>query len=131
MRNKAKLQLLAAMFVLCSMAAFSCTHSAQQKLTVSFSKDVIPIFSSYCAINSNCHAGTSSYNHYIDLDSAMAYETIITKNLVSTANPLSSILYTQIAGNGIAFMPKPPAAALSLAQQNLILNWIEQGALNN
>ena len=113
------------------MVAISCTHAPQVNATISFKKDVIPILTNYCALNSNCHAGTSSLNHYIDLDSALAYQTIITKNLVSTSNPLSSLLYTQIVGSTVAFMPKPPAAALSEVQQNLILKWIEQGAINN
>jgi len=112
----------AAAMVSCSKGGNSFTT------TVSFSKEVVPIFTNYCLTGSNCHASGNSVNRNVVLDSANAYNTLIAKGLISVSNPASSLLYVEVAGGE---MPKPPAAALSTAQQTLILNWIKQGAQNN
>ena len=95
---------------------------------ISFSKDIIPILNASCVLNSGCHLGGNGINQNVNLDSADAYHTIIVKELVSTANPQASLLYSEVRSNE---MPPPPAASLSAEQQTLILYWIEQGALNN
>ena len=108
----------------------SCTHSSQTP-EVSFSKDIIPIFTASCSINSSCHLGANSLNQETSLDSTDAYNTIISKRLISPADPSASLLYVEVNGNGIAEMPKPPAAAIPANQQKMILDWIKQGAKNN
>jgi len=133
MRNNKKAILIIAMILTEIMAMVSCTHNSNTQVVsaVSFRKDIIPIFTASCALNSSCHLGANSLNLETNFDSSDAYNTIISKNLVSTSDPSSSLLYVEVSGNGIAEMPKPPAAALSAGQQALILQWIKQGALNN
>jgi hypothetical protein len=115
--------------VLCA-AAISCTHKDKNDVapTVSFSKDIIPIFETSCAINSSCHSGLPNAGDNIDLDSAAAYNSIVSKQLVMTSNPTASLLYVEVS-NGT--MPKAPYPRLPMEKVNLILNWIKQGALNN
>ena len=113
------------------MAMISCKQSSSPAPEVSFNKDIIPIFTAYCTLNSNCHAGANSFNLQTDFDSSIAYNTLISRGLISTGNPSSSLLYVEVSGTGIAEMPKPPLPALSASQQSLILDWIEQGAKNN
>jgi hypothetical protein len=131
MNNRRFIIAITSLFASCSLAVISCVHGPIVSPTLSFNKDIIPIFTANCTINSNCHIGASSLNKEVDLDSAMAYHTLISRGLISTSNPSSSILYVEVLGTTSALMPKPPAAPLSAAQQNLILTWISQGALNN
>ncbi len=108
----------------------SCTHKSElyTNQNISFKKEIIPVLTANCAINSNCHIGSYNFNDHVDLDSNNVYITLTTKGLVNTQNPTASILYTQI-NSGI--MPKYPASKLSDNQIILILNWIKQGAINN
>jgi len=134
MRNKKSIIIIIIVLAFTGASTIiSCTHPSQGRATsvVSFSKDIIPIFTASCALNSSCHLGANGTNQDIDLDSSAAYNCIIVKGLVSISNPSSSLLYVEVEGNGIAEMPKPPAPALPTSQQNLILEWIKQGALNN
>lgn len=113
-----------------AIAMASCTHKSEDTLypDVSFSKDVMPIFHSSCAINSGCHEGASNTNDYIDFTDTAAYNTIINKGLVNTRNPNASLVYYEISAG---LMPKEPYSSLPDIQVNLILNWIKQGAKNN
>jgi len=110
-----------------TMEMISCTHNSPT-LQVSFSKDIIPILTTSCTISSSCHVGANGLNLQTNFDSDSAYYTLFAKNLVSTSNPSSSLLYVEVRTNE---MPLQPFSPLPLSQQNLILEWIEQGALNN
>ncbi len=88
---------------------------------VSFAGDIQPIFDRSCN-STGCHAtgGVAP-----DLSPANAYNDLIAKNQINLANPAGSILYTKCAtGGSMAKFTKPGDA-------DLILKWIEQGALNN
>jgi hypothetical protein len=120
-----------AAILFCIAAMVACTHSKTDNAVipeVSFNKDIIPVLRSSCAINSGCHSGASNTGDNIDLDSASAYNQIISKQLVKTYNPTASLLYVQIS-SGI--MPKAPYPLLSQDKINMVLNWIKQGAKNN
>jgi len=110
-----------------AMQMISCTHPPQIP-TVSFSNDIIPILNASCTLNSSCHLGANSTNLQTNFDSDSAYYTITHKGLISTTNPTSSLLYSEVQSHE---MPIAPVPSLSSAQQNLILEWIQQGALNN
>ncbi len=121
--------MIIAMILFSVVVMISCTHKPQEVApAVSFSVDIIPIFKASCAINGSCHLGANSANDEINFDSSVAYNTIVSKRLVITANPTASLLYVEIS-TGI--MPKAPYSALSTSQINLILDWIKQGASNN
>lgn len=130
MSNKKSTIVTIAIALFSVVAVISCTHNSSPTPAVSLSKDIIPIFTSSCAINSSCHLGANSTNQFVNLDSSDAYNTIVAKGLVSTSSPSSSLLYVEVEGSQPE-MPKPPNAPLSSSQQTLILDWIEQGAKNN
>jgi hypothetical protein len=87
--------------------------------TVSFSADLIPIFDQGCT---SCHStgGTAP-----DLSAANAYSSLMSGNFVNTATPESSIIYTKVAAGGSMNKYAQPG------DDEIILKWIQQGALNN
>ena len=127
MKNKKTVTVIICITLFCVVQMVSCTHSSQVP-QISFRRDIIPILNASCVLNSGCHLGGNGVNQNVDFDSANAYHTIIVKELVSTTNPQASLLYTEVRSNE---MPPPPAPSISANQQQLILYWIEQGALNN
>ena len=113
------------------MVMISCTNTKKNNTvtpSVSFSKDIVPIFTTSCAINSSCHSGSKNTGDNVDLDSSAAYSSIAAKQLVMVSNPAASLLYVEIS-SGI--MPKAPNSPLSASQISLVLTWIKQGAQNN
>lgn len=88
---------------------------------VSYSVDIQPIFDHGCNA-SGCHAAGGIAP---DLSAANSYSDIMANGLVSTAAPESSILYTKVADGGSMNKYSQPGDA------DLILKWIQDGALNN
>ena len=89
---------------------------------VSFMDDIIPIFDSNCNV-----AGCHTAGHFaVDLTPANAYQEIITKGLVDTDNPTDSPIYTKLVEVGGTHDGRSTPS-----QQQLILKWIEEGALDN
>jgi hypothetical protein len=88
---------------------------------VSFAGDIQPIFDRSCN-STGCHAtgGVAP-----DLTPANAYSDLFAKNQVDLTNPANSTLYTKCAAGGSMAKFTQPGDA------DLILKWIEQGALNN
>jgi hypothetical protein len=127
MRNKKSTAVIISVTLLSVMEMMSCTHTPQTPL-VSFSKDIMPILTASCTISGACHMGANGTNLQTNFDPDSAYATIISKGLISTSNPSSSLLYVEVRTNE---MPLQPFNPLSVNQQNLILDWIEQGAQNN
>ncbi len=107
---------------------YQTTTATQQALptVVSFSVNIVPIFTASCN-SSGCHSATSPAAG-LNLTLASAYNSLIAKHEIYTANPSGSNLYLEIS-NGE--MPKPPTPSLSNYQQQLVLEWITQGANNN
>jgi hypothetical protein len=95
------------------------------KEEVSFSKDIIPIFNSNCAL-SGCHVPGG---HVPDLSAANAYQSLTTGGYVSPGDPNNSVIMLWLTGK------KSPAMPLGKGpQQDIIAEvyaWIEQGAKNN
>ena len=129
MRNKRILHEIVLGIVLVS-GTISCTHSRSILVTptVSFSQSIVPIFTSSCNYGTGCHAQATGANLNICLDTPGVYANLFSKQLINTATPQASMLYAQVS-SGV--MPKAPYPAITTAQQNLILNWIKQGANNN
>lgn len=92
--------------------------------TVSFSNDVIPIFNESCN-ESGCH---SPGGIAPDLTPENAYWDLWLYGMVDTTDPESSLLYTRMASTS---NPMPPTSKLRDDKIQLILAWIEQGALDN
>ncbi len=94
--------------------------------TVSFKKDLVPIFTANCAL-SGCHA---SGGHKPDLSSDKAYNSLKSGKFVDTTTAASSIIYERLTGKLSPAMPMGKATNPSNIN-SLILAWIKQGAKNN
>lgn len=88
---------------------------------VSFSVDIQPIFDQSCN-NAGCHStgGTAP-----DLKPSNAYADLFAKDLIDLAIPGNSKLYKKIAAGGSMNKYTQPG------DPEIILKWIEEGALNN
>jgi len=88
---------------------------------VSFSANIIPIFNRGCNMG-GCHAsgGTSP-----DLTPANAYNDLMATSMIDKANPESSRLYTKCKSGGSMNKYTQPG------DPEIILKWIQEGALNN
>ena len=86
-----------------------------------FATHIAPIFTNGCV---SCHKAGGQAP---DLSAATAYANIKSMNLVSTATPATSLIYTY---------PNPTSTIhtwkkYSAAEAQLVLTWIQQGAKNN
>ena len=94
--------------------------------TVSYSTHIQPIF------DMNCVACHNASHAKLDLLTSVSYNELLTTGFsapyVNTTNPEQSNLYLHLTG---ALSIMPPAGSLSLNDQELVLLWITQGALNN
>lgn len=94
--------------------------------SISYTTHIQPIFDVNCVA---CHNASHSK---LDLQTAVSYTQLLTNGFsapyVDTANPAQSNLYLHLTG---ALSIMPPSSSLSLNDQELILLWIDQGALNN
>jgi len=90
---------------------------------ISFSTQIAPIYTTEGCVGCHKPGGQAP-----DFTSANAYNSIKTMNLVNTAAPETSIIYTE---------PNPANTSVhtwkkySAAEAQLVLTWIQQGALNN
>jgi hypothetical protein len=94
--------------------------------SVSFSKDLVPIFTANCA-KSGCHVAGG---HVPDLTAANAYTSLISNSLINKDAPTSSVIYERLTGKLSPSMPIGGAANPSNIE-GLLLTWIKQGAKKN
>jgi hypothetical protein len=92
--------------------------------TVTFSKDIAPIFSNSCSL-SGCHA---SGGKSPDLSAANAYNSLKIGNYLNTAAPENSLIYLWMTGKKSTVMP---VGGMRKDYNALMLAWIKQGANNN
>jgi len=93
--------------------------------TVSFSKDLVPIFSKNCAI-SGCHV---TGGHAPNLMAENAYNSLMSK-YVDIKTPENSILFERLTGKLSPSMPMGSTNNPSNIN-SLVLAWIQQGVKNN
>jgi hypothetical protein len=89
---------------------------------VSFSGDLIPLFTTNCAL-SGCHDGTA---HNPALTADKAFGAIVNGGYINTLVPANSILYGEVKSGSM-----PPTGALKASDVQKILDWIRNGAPNN
>jgi hypothetical protein len=94
--------------------------------TVSFSKDIIPIFNSNCI---SCHSG-SNPSGKLNLEESVAYSNLMESKsgYINIDNPTQSVLYASMIATS---NPMPPNGKLDKCTTDLILKWIQQKAQNN
>ena len=113
----------------------SCTYEkAKLKVncvlpdTVSFGRNIQPIFNAYCN-GSGCH-NSSSHSGSLNLEAPVAYSQLLAHGTgyIDTLNPEFSLLYSKLtSASGIM----PPSGRLDDCKINLVLEWIKQKAKNN
>jgi hypothetical protein len=89
-------------------------------LKISFKDTIQPIFTSSC-MGSSCHSGSVIPN----LQAGQAYSSLTSGNYINTGSPSQSTIYTVMAPGGIM------SNHCNATDADLILAWIQQGALNN
>ena len=96
--------------------------------TVSFSKNIVPLFTANCAI-SGCHSGSSPTGN-LNLQSSSAYGQLNTAGTgyIDTINPTYSVLYSMLVSTST---PMPPSGSIGTCNIQLIQKWMKQGAKNN
>jgi hypothetical protein len=87
--------------------------------TISFSADIQPIFDSKCI---GCHSTRSPY-----LSAATSYSSLIDGGYIDTTTPENSVIYVKLTTE----QHPSPSGTFTAAQLALLLQWIQQGALNN
>ncbi len=114
---------------------YSCSHDKGLTIpvcntpnTVSFSRDIIPLFQANCSI-AGCHTGPSPAAN-LNLEANVAYAKLMKRGsgYIDTVTPNFSLLYSQMIS---ASNPMPPAGKLDDCKTSLILKWISQKAKNN
>jgi hypothetical protein len=89
---------------------------------ISFDNDIIPILNNKCNV-----AGCHSAGHFVvDLTPAKAYIDLKAKNFIDTEYPAESQFYTILTKVGSTH-----AGRSTPSEQQLILQWIQQGAKDN
>ncbi|HSZ71638.1 MAG TPA: c-type cytochrome domain-containing protein [Cytophagaceae bacterium] len=96
--------------------------------TVSFSRNVLPVFNTYCS-TSGCHSGSSPSGN-LNLESSQAYAQLMKRGsgYIDTSNPNNSVLYSSLISQS---NPMPLNGRLDDCTINLIVKWMNQGAKNN
>jgi hypothetical protein len=89
--------------------------------TVSFTADIIPIFNTGCNA-SVCHGAGGEAP---ELTPENAYTSLFAENTIDVATPENSVLYKKVNTGGSMNKYSQPG------DPELILKWIQQGALNN
>ena len=84
---------------------------------ISYTQDIQPFFNAKCT---NCHGNAAP-----NLESPDSYDNLINGGYIDLSNPANSALYISIDVGG-----SMESYATSEDRQ-LVLKWIEQGALNN
>jgi len=127
--SKVLYHLILAALLLSAAGIFSRCGKDNTKVlpdTVSFSRDVIPVFNDHCNI-SGCHSGGSPAAN-LNLEPDVAYADLFAKHEIDTITPTNSVLYIQMNSSSTIM---PPTGRLDDYTVNLVLKWIEQGAKNN
>jgi hypothetical protein len=106
----------------------SCEYEKQEALkpltNVSFTSDVVPIFSKSCS-TTGCHSAGAITP---ELTPANAYSSLVYGGYVDTVSVEKSEVYMRMIDKQ---KPMPPSGNLSQDQINVIYSWIKNGAPNN
>lgn len=93
---------------------------------VFFSSSVVPIFDKACN-SSGCH---NTGEVAPDLTDSNAYDELVGGGYVNTTIPESSSLYLRVTGTEDGPL-MPPGSTITATDKEIILAWIEKGALND
>jgi hypothetical protein len=96
--------------------------------TVSFKRNIQPIFNNHCN-TAGCHSGSNPSGN-LNLEASVAYAQLSKKSsgYLDTVNPSHSVLYGSMNSTS---SPMPPNGKLDKCTLDLVLKWIQQKAKNN
>lgn len=123
------------LLLLSGSTIYSCTYTKGElavdctlPASVSFSRDIVPIFTAHCT-NSGCH-NSSDWAGNLNLEAASAYSGLMQagKGYIDTLNPQYGVLYNKLT---VSSSPMPPSGKLDACKVKLILKWMQQDAKNN
>lgn len=93
---------------------------------VSFSKDIIPIFTKSCSASSGCHTAGGKTP---DLTAAVAYKALTDGSYIKAGDPDNSGIMLWLTGKKIPVMPLGSGPNADTNAE--VYAWIKQGAKNN
>ena len=110
----------------CKKKKASTTTDCEVVDTVSFQKNIVPIFEAQCV---SCHCGSNASGN-LNLEANVAYQNLSDpkSGYLDTINPTYSLLYASMISTS---NPMPPNGKLDKCTTDLILKWIQQKAKNN
>jgi hypothetical protein len=91
---------------------------------VCFTKDVLPIFQSYCA-KAGCHDAATNGDYVLD-----SYDHIIRRGITAGNSSNSKVYRVIVTTDPGDVMPPPGELQLTQAQKDIIKKWIDEGAKN-
>ena len=105
------------------------TITAQPAATVSFATQIQPIFNANCTTNCHSPGGLAAFLNLTPGNSFASLVQSVPPRVIAGSSS-TSVLFLRISG---VVLPRMPLGlpALNVADQALIQNWIDQGALNN
>lgn len=86
---------------------------------ISYSINIQPFFDGSCI---SCHGGSSPVAG-LNLETGVSYGNLINGGFINTTTPTSSLLYTKLNGSMAQYS--------TASDTQMVLQWIEEGALNN
>jgi hypothetical protein len=112
----------------CTFRKEELTVSCDLPETVSFSRDVLPVFNAHCN-TAGCHSGALPTGG-LNLEPDQAWDQLHQpgSGYIDTVMPSFSLLYAQMTS---VSNPMPPSGHLDSCTQSMILKWIGQKAPNN
>jgi hypothetical protein len=93
--------------------------------TLSFSKDIQPLFTASCA-KAGCHVGGGQTPN---LSQGFAYQSLVAEDMLVPFDPTNSELMGWLTGKLSPVMPLGSGPDPAINEK--VYNWIYQGALNN
>jgi hypothetical protein len=93
--------------------------------TISFSKDIQPLFTASCAL-SGCHVSGAQVPN---LSKGFAYQALFDEDMIVPFDPANSELMGWLTGKLSPVMPLGSGPNEVINEK--VYNWIKQGALNN
>lgn len=96
--------------------------------TISFKRDLIPVFITNCA-GSGCHSGSKPEGN-LSLEASLAYTQITRPSggYINIKSPERSVLYNSLTSPSNLM---PPTGRMHQCKIDLIVKWMGQGAKNN
>ncbi len=99
-------------------------EAAAVNRTVSYSQDIVPIFSKSCNM-SGCH---NQGGQIPNLSVTVSYNSLLNGNYIDKSSPANSLLYLKMSGKKGSPMP---LTGSNIEYNALVLAWIQQGAKDN